>query len=134
MKCSNLVFGINFSHDYYTIKNGVTIMSRSNTIAACVNVLFIQRRKLITGLARKSIALLISLTNGGTFTARIQNTLFPPSSTKQLLISELAGLLPWELTITHAPSVETLPKFFTIVKTDSVPHAAGVIQCDGPRK
>jgi hypothetical protein len=128
------VFGINFSHDYYTMKNGVTIMSRSNTIAACVNVLFIQLRQSITGLAKRSFVLLIFLTSGGTFTARIQKRLFIPSSTKQLLISELAGPLPWELTITHALSVGTLLKYFTTVKTASVRLAAGVIQCDGPKE
>ena len=60
--------------------------------------------------------------------------LFNLSSIKQLLISELAELLLWELTITRAPSVETLQKYTTTVKTDSVQHAVGVIQCDGLKK
>jgi len=81
----------------------------------------------MTGLAKRNFVLLIFLTSGGTFTARIQNILYNLSSIKQLLISELAELLLWGLTITRAPNVETLQKYTTTVKTDSVQHAVGVI-------
>ena len=61
-----------------------------NTIAACVNVLFIHLRSM-TGLVRKNIALLLSLTLGGMSTANTQNTLFNPNSTKPFRIYVHAG-------------------------------------------
>lgn len=106
----------------------------SNTIAACVNVLFIQLRKNMIGLARKSFVLLIFLTNGGIAIARIQNISSSPSNTKLSEQSGPAGPLPWELTFTPVLSVETLLKYITIAETDSAPHAAGVTQFDGPRR
>jgi len=62
-----------------------------NTIAACVNVLFIHLRSM-TGLVRKNIALPLSLTSGGMTTVNTQNTLFNPNNTKLFRIYVHAGL------------------------------------------
>ena len=62
----------------------------TNTLAACVNVLFIHLRSM-TGLVRKNIALLLSLTYGGMNTANTQNILFNPNSTKLFRIYVHAG-------------------------------------------
>jgi hypothetical protein len=53
----------------------------TNTLAACVNVLFIHKKN-ITGLVRKNIALLPFLTFGGMSTANTQNFLFNPNNTE----------------------------------------------------
>lgn len=65
----------------------------SNTIAACVNVLFIQLIRNMTGLARRNIVSLISLIGGGMITVKIQNILFNLSSIKQFRQSGPVGLL-----------------------------------------
>jgi hypothetical protein len=62
----------------------------TNTLAACVNVLFIHLRSM-TGLVRKNIALPLSLTYGGMITVNTQNTLFNLNSTKLFRIYVLAG-------------------------------------------
>jgi hypothetical protein len=53
----------------------------SNSFAACVNVLFIHLRTII-GLVRRNIALLLSLTHGGTSIANTQNISFSQNNTK----------------------------------------------------
>jgi len=64
-----------------SVQCGRTESDGSNTIAACVNVLFIHLRSM-TGLVRKNIALPLSLTSGGMSTANTQNTLFNQNNTK----------------------------------------------------
>jgi len=62
--------------------------------------------KSMTGLARKNIALLISLTNGwDIYTQKPDIVLFNPSNTRQLMQSESAGQLPLELIFTPALNV-----------------------------
>jgi len=61
-----------------------------NTIAACVNVLFIHLRNM-TGMARKNFALLLSLIPGGMSTANIQNTIFNQNNTRLCRIYVHAG-------------------------------------------
>jgi hypothetical protein len=75
-----------------SVQCGRTESNGSNTIAACVNVLFIQLRSM-TGLVRKNIALPLSLTFGGMSTANIQNTLFKGNNTKPFRIYDHAGRL-----------------------------------------
>lgn len=62
----------------------------TNTLAACVNVLFIHLRSM-TGLVRKNIALPLSLTSGGMSIANTQNILFNPNNTKLFGIYDHAG-------------------------------------------
>ena len=62
-----------------------------NTIAACVNVLFIHLRTM-TGLVRKNIALPLSLICGGMSTVHTQNTSFNPNSIRLFRIYGRAGL------------------------------------------
>src|SRR4030042_6771861 len=82
-KC-NLVFSSGHS------SNCVVEKVRVNAIAACVNVLFIHLRSM-TGLVRKNIALLLSLTPGGMSTANTQNISFNQNNTKLLRIYGHAG-------------------------------------------
>ena len=105
----------------------------TNTLATCVNVLFIHLRNM-TGLVKKNIALLLSLTYGGMSTVNIQNTLFNPNSIRLFRTYDHAGLQLLELTFVPALSAGKLPKYITVVKTGSAPHAAGTTQSNGLRK
>jgi hypothetical protein len=73
-----------------SVQCGRTERDGSNTIAACVNVLFIHLRSM-TGLVRKNIALLLSLTPGGMSTANTQNISFNQNNIKLLRIYGHAG-------------------------------------------
>ena len=63
------------------VQCGRTEGKGSKSLAACVNVLFIHLRSII-GLVRKNIALLLSLTHGGTSIANTQNISFSQNNTK----------------------------------------------------
>ena len=115
------------------VQCGRTEGKGSNTIAACMNVLFIQLRSM-TGLVRKNIALLPSLTPGGKTTVNIQSILFNPNSTKPFGIYVHAGRQLLELIFIPALSAERLPKYTTAVKTVSVLHAVGTTLSDGLRR
>jgi hypothetical protein len=116
-----------------SVQCGRTESDGSNTIAACVNVLFIHLRSM-TGLARKNIASLHSLTCGGMNTANTQNILFNPNSTKLFAIYGHAVQQLLELTFILVLSVERQPKYTTAVKTDSVLLVVGMTQSDGLKK
>ena len=72
------------------VQCGRTEGKGSNTFAACMDVLFIQPRSM-TGLVRKNIALLLSLTPGGMTTVNIQSILFNQNSIKPFGIYAYAG-------------------------------------------
>jgi len=73
-----------------SVQCGRTERDGSNTIAACVNVLFIHLRSM-TGLVRKNIALPLSLTIGGMSIANTPNTLFKGNNIKLFRIYAHAG-------------------------------------------